>query len=48
MRLYDQSRDISNLIKTILYHNSFRSGFFINHLSFDLPHFLDQPSKSTF
>ena len=48
MRLHDQSRDRSNLIGTISYHNSSRGWPLINYLSLDLPNFLDQPFDNQF
>ena len=48
MRSHDWSRDRSNLIGTISYHNLSQSGLLINHLLPDLPNLLGQSSKSTF
>ncbi len=42
MKSYNQLRDISNLIGTILYHNLSWGWPFINHLLPDLPNLLGQ------
>ena len=48
MGLRNQSRDRSNLIRTILYHNLFQSGPLINYPSPELSNLFGQSSKSTF
>ncbi len=46
IKLHDQSRDRSNLIKTILYHNSSRG--WLSHLLPDLSNLLNQLFESTY
>ncbi len=46
MKSYDQSRDGSNLIRTISYHNS--SQGWLSHQSPDLSNLPNQPFESTF
>ena len=48
MKLYNQSHDRSNLIKTILYHNSSQNWPLINHPSLDLLNFFNQLFKLSF
>ena len=48
MKSYDQSRDGSNQIGIILYHNLSQGWLLINYPSPDLPNLFGQPFKSTF
>ena len=48
IRSNDWSRDRSNLIRTILYHNLSQGGPLINYPLLDLPNILGRSSKSTF
>ena len=48
IKLYNQSCDRSNPIKTILYYNLFENCLFICHLLSNLANFFNPSSKSTF